>query len=128
MEPRYPKSEPRPKLAMPVARIDIVLKERCCHLVKRCSLENPKRVITRRTREREVRMKRQKSTRRSSRNREIPLNDFGRCSCWVLGTGSFPLLIPASGGVCDVSETFDMSGGLDIIRRGAPEIIREMKF
>ena len=116
MEPRYPKSDPRPKLAMPVARIDIVLKERCCHLVKRCSLENPKRVITRRTREREVRKKRHRSTMKSSRNWEILLNDFGRCSCGALGTGSFPLLIPASGEVCGVSDTFDMSGGFDIIR------------
>ena len=64
MEPKCPMSDPRPKLVMPSSRIDRVLKPRCSHLVKRCSLENPKRVITRRTSEKEVTKNRRRSTMR----------------------------------------------------------------
>jgi len=106
MEPRYPKSDPSPKLAMAVARIDIVLKERCSHLLKRFNLENPKRVITRKTSERETRKKRRMSTMRSLRNRAFLLNDFG---------GSRTLSMLMSEEVCNVSECFDMVCRWDIV-------------
>ena len=93
MEPRYPKSDPSPKVAMPVARIDSVLKERCCNLFKGFTLENPKRVITRKTSERETRKKRRMSTMRSLRNGALLLNDFG---------GSLTLLMLMSGEVYNV--------------------------
>ena len=116
MEPRCPMSDPRPKLAMPGSRIDSVLKLRCSHLVKRCSLENPKRVITSRTIEREVTKNRRRSTMRFPWDWALLLNSFSRSSCGALDTDSFPLLIPVSGEACDILECLDMVWGLDTIR------------
>jgi len=109
MEPRYPKSEPRPKLAIPVARIDIVLKERCSHLLKRCSLENPQRVIIRRTSERDVSKNRCRSSMRSSWNRVILANGFGGCSRGLSMNGSFRLSLSVLREVCDTLECFNMA-------------------
>lgn len=54
MDPRYPKSDPRPKLALPENRIDNILKDRCSHLLKDCDLENCQRQIARRKMEKKV--------------------------------------------------------------------------
>ena len=68
MEPRYPKSDPRLKLALPDNRIDNILNHRCSHLLKDCDLENCQRQITRRAREKSASMNPRKSTMRFLRD------------------------------------------------------------
>ena len=77
MEPRYPKSDPRPKLALPENRIDNILSHRCSHLLKDCDLENCQSEMTRRTRERKVSKNLHKSAMRFLWGWSSLLNDFG---------------------------------------------------
>jgi len=65
MEPRYSKSDPRPKLALPENRIDNILNNHCSCLLKDCDLENCQRQMARRPKEKNVSKNLHRSAMRS---------------------------------------------------------------
>lgn len=106
MEPRYPKSDPRPKLALPEKRIDNMLNHRCSHLLKDCDLENCQRLIARRKREKKVSKNLHMSAMRSLWGWLSLLNVFSGRSLDRIVNDLF--VLPVSRELCGVSKSFNI--------------------